>query len=71
MVDLKRWIEEKTLRRRSCKLGTIPKFLYFHDVSEFVKGGIVFYKESISENKWKKSIVNKIYKEDEFMFLTV
>lgn len=69
LLDLKRFVLEKTLQRRRCKLGTIPKFLYFHDVSEFTKGGTVYYKESIFENKWNKSIVDKIYEEDGYMFL--
>ena len=53
---------------KRCKLGTIPKFLYFHDVSEFCKGGTVYWKESIFENEWKKGKVDKIY-EDGYMFI--
>ncbi len=70
LLDLKQFVLEKTLPRRRCKLGTIPKFLYFHDVSEFVKGGTVYFKESIFENKWHKTKVNKIY-EDGYMFLSM
>ncbi len=70
LLNLKKFVEEKTLKRLSCKLGTIPKLLYFNDVSEFRKGGTVYYKEDVGENKWHKIIVNDI-NEDGYMKLSM